>query len=163
MSDSDSDEDKLIDSILEKMKSVKDKPKVKEPEKPIEQPKTEPEKKKRKPRGPASEATKVALAEGRKRRDANTALRKLEKENKAIENKTKIAELKKKLGKDEQPKPEPQTGGNDELAQLRKEMAELKAAKAVPEPVKQVVQQQVQMVDPRQAEYLRRLKMYCKY
>ena len=164
MSDTDSDEDRKIDAILERMTKVKsDKKKVPalkeaEPEVPAKKPK--------KKRGPASEKQKEALAKGRAKAQENKELLKLDKDINLVEKKKKLAKLKKiQEAKNYDPDLEQEGGA---VKALQKELAEMKASmKAPPQTVVQVMPATpatpAKVVDPAKEAYERQLRRYVKF
>lgn len=160
MSDTDSDEDRKIDAILERMTKVKS-----DKKKPAPEPE-EPAKKPKKKRGPASEKQKEALAKGRAKAQENKELLKLDKDINLVEKKKKLAKLKKiQEAKNYDPDLE-QDGGA--VKALQKELAEMKASmKAPPQTVVQVMPATpvtpAKIVDPAKEAYERQLRRYVKF
>lgn len=161
-------DDKEVEEImmeLEKKKKTKVAPLNKEPLPPVIAPRTNGKKplkltKKGVPRkspGPASEAQKARLAEGRAKAQQSNEIKKLETEAAKKERLAKLKRLQKAAENEDHTK--------SELAAVKKEMAELKSKPVASPPINIVMPpayggQQLPKMDPRQEAELRR---YCRW
>ena len=145
---SDDEIDREVDEILSKMTPDPTKVLV-------------PGKKPRKPRGPASEKQKAALAEGRKRKAEASEIRKLEKAKKRAADEKKLAKLKREVAAREEPDPT-----DEEIKGLKKQLDELKqqVSKPTAQPIINVhaAAPATAPIPPADDDFQKKLRRYCK-
>jgi len=159
MSDSENDIDREVEEILEKMEKKGGKKVKPEPEEEEVKPK-----KKRKPRGPASDKQKKALEDGRRRRQQDVEISRLERDKKRGDNEKKLTRLKKeKAARDETM----DGGKDDKVSELQKQIEELKQNMGKSnQPIINVhaaAPLTAKAVDPQQDALEKQLRKYIKY